>query len=78
MSGFMPSGTFQLTTKKMQYWHDGGNCPSKASCDIIAVHVLPAGFRVVGPYCELSGPGLAEGRTDELYEAISLRRSFNR
>lgn len=64
--------TYQLTGSKMTHWHrHRADCSCGSVTDIIAIHLEPAGFRVVGPYNEISGPGLADGITDRLYEAVS-------
>lgn len=83
MSGFQIGhhrtghGTYQLTGKKMMYWHEHRtDCECQTERDVIAAHILPAGFRVVGPYNELDGPGLAAGSTDALYAAVSGPRRY--
>jgi hypothetical protein len=72
MSGWMKNRrTYQLTTAKAQHWHSSCGCGQSW-----VTHLAPNGFEIVGPYNEIAGPGLAEGVTDRLFEAISGRRSF--
>jgi hypothetical protein len=78
VSGFQPGGWFDLTGKKADYWHE--RCPEHHGLvlDLEALwvtHLEPAGFvRLDAPsryMLRLSGPGIAEGSTDLLYQALT-------
>lgn len=72
MSGFRRGhDTYQLTTAKAEHWHRRCACGASTFARIMEQHAAPAGFSLVGPHGELSGPGLADGSTDALYAAIS-------
>jgi hypothetical protein len=72
MSGFRPGhDTYQLTSGKAIYWHRRCNCGAMTFDEIFGAHAIMAGFDIVGPYSEVAGPGLAEGNTDPLYQAIA-------
>ena len=72
MSGWQrAAGTYQLTTQKAIYWHRDCDCGAASIDEMFATHLVPAGFSVVGPYNEISGPGLSEGDSTALYLAVS-------
>jgi hypothetical protein len=80
MSGFEDrSGVYGLTPTKAMYWHRariGENCCGGRLGDIVEVHCQPAGFTVVKwgkgrGWCTLIGPGLENGWTADLWQAIS-------
>lgn len=58
-------GTYQLTTKKAIWWHRFCTCG-----EYWTTHLQPNGFTIVGPFNEISGPGLSDGSTDLLYAAV--------
>lgn len=90
MSGFTSARrygrgqVFELTSTKAAYWHrycDRDDCQGDDIHAIVDAHVIPAGFTVVrdgGNYIALDGPGIAEGATDALYDAVSGRPRRNR
>jgi hypothetical protein len=82
VSGFSATrpGVFDLTHTKAVYWH---RSQPECACDdldaIYATHLEPAGFqRQPAPspaLLRLTGPGIAQGHSTRVYEAISGRRS---
>lgn len=78
MSGFN-RGHFELTATKASYWHgcrkSNRDCHhSRGFWEIVDAHAVPAGFTVVtrrSAFVVLSGPGISEGKTRELFAALS-------
>ena len=85
MSGFHRNGWFDLTAKKAEYWHS--RCPDDHGQvldleELWKVHLEPAGFvRHDAPsryMFRLTGPGIAEGSTDPLYNALTSGNRLSR
>lgn len=78
MSGFeQQTGWYALTPTKAEYWHRGqaynGGCACGPTADFVEVHLIPAGFTVErkSTWYRVTGPGLVDGWTDQLYAALS-------
>jgi hypothetical protein len=77
VSGFdCGRGRYSLTATKADYWHGDCACGASTLAQIVAQHAVPAGFSVVRrgtAHAVLSGPGLAQESTEELYAAVTGR-----
>jgi hypothetical protein len=82
MSGFTSDGWYDLTATKVARWHSGrGRCEHgcREFDDVFRRHLEPAGF-IRRPHRNASvmtvtGPGVLEGSSTPLYEALSGRAS---
>jgi hypothetical protein len=74
MSGFRGhSGWYDLTMPKALYWHQYRADGCRSLDDIINAHVWDEGFTVEDhpTWVRVTGPGLVDGWTSDLYLAIS-------
>lgn len=73
MSGFEgQSGWYGLTPTKARYWHRyRTDCECRSIEDIVTNHLGAFEVQDKGSWWRITGPGLREGWTGELYEAIS-------
>lgn len=80
MSGLRRDGRFELTLTRAGFWHRGRECACVSLGDVGREHLDPAGFRWQigrgGNFLLVDGPGLAEGRTDALFQAVSGREPW--
>jgi len=78
MSGFdRASESYGLTRTKAAYWHRARGARKECSCknagDIVDTHVVGSGFdaECLGNWWRVTGPGISDGWTADLYVAIS-------
>lgn len=73
MSGFVAGGVFELTATKAESWHGRAGCCRNA-WEMVDHHVRPAGFVAKpgrgGRFWRVTGPGLVDGSTDQLFAAL--------
>ena len=74
MSGFVgKTGQYDLTATRALYWHRNRSDSCKSLWDVVEAHVVDGGFTVKrrGNWARITGPGLVDGWTDFLFQAIS-------
>ena len=75
MSGLRQDGRFGLTWSRARHWHRGRGCSCSGLLDVATEHLAAAGFvwEDFGGWLLVEGPGLVDGDTRLLFEAVSGR-----
>lgn len=79
MSGIGLGGHFELTRTRAKYWHRGRDCGCASLEAIAAQHLGDFAWTAGqgGNWLDVTGPGLGEGSTSPLFEAVSGRKSWS-